>query len=363
MKQVITICIIFVFSLSTGWGQQKGPHISFEKDVHDFGNINESKGKVMCNFHFVNTGSAPLIINDVKATCGCTAPEWSKKPILPGQKGFVKATFDPKNRPGHFSKTIYVKSNSIENSQKVLTIKGNVNPKEKTLADEYPHKIGDIRLRTNHLAFGTVLHNKQKEKSFEFVNISEQPVTLSFKNTPSHVTLNVHPATLSPNEKGVIKAKYDATKINDWGFVVHKLNILINNEEIHNHRLTISANIKEDFSHLSTEELKNTPVISFKEKTFDFQSAPQHTNIKHKFKITNTGKSNLVIRKIKSSCGCTVAQLEDKTLSPGESKFIEITFRTGKRKGFQKKLVTIISNDPKHDVERLYIKGTVTPEQ
>lgn len=363
MKQVIAICIIFVFSLSSGRGQQKGPHISFENDVHEFGNINESEGKVMCDFTFVNTGSAPLIINDVKATCGCTAPEWSKKPILPGQKGFVKATFDPKNRPGHFSKTIYVKSNSIENSQKVLTIKGNVNPKEKTLADEYPHKIGDIRLRTNHLAFGTVMHNKKEEKNFEFVNISDHPVTLSFNNIPNHVTMSVHPATVSPNEKGTIKATYNAAKIDDWGFVVQKINLLINNQEIHNQRITVSANIKEDFSQLSAQELENAPVITFKEKTYDFQSAPQHTKVNHKFTFTNTGKSNLIIRKIKSSCGCTVAQLQDKVLSPGESKSIEITFSTGSRKGFQKKLVTIISNDPKNDVERLYIKGTVNPGQ
>ncbi len=63
-------------------------------------------------FSFTNTGKVPLILNDVKASCGCTTPEWTKEPVLPGKNGTIRVTFNPKNRPGSFSKTIQVNSNA-----------------------------------------------------------------------------------------------------------------------------------------------------------------------------------------------------------------------------------------------------------
>jgi hypothetical protein len=358
MKRIITLMVL-LFSVIAVYTQQIGPYIGFTNEVHDFGKIKEADGKVSTKFVFINTGSEPLIINDVKASCGCTSPSWTKQPVLPGQKGFIAATFNPKNRPGMFSKSIYVSSNSVENYKIKLTIKGEVIPKEKSLADLYPVKAGSLRMRSSHLTFGKVFHDQDKTGTLEIVNDSEKPIKIGFTNIPSHVDLTVEPETLQPGEKGIINGVFDAKAKDDWGFLVDRTYMLVNGEKVNNGRLTISATIVENFSEWTQEQLDNAPEITFDNKSFDFGKAPQNAKIKHEFTFKNTGKSTLEIRKIKSSCGCTVVKPNKRELEPGESSSLSAVFNTGSRKGQQSKVVTVITNDPDHSVERLYLRGEI----
>ncbi len=99
--------------------------IQFEKTTHDFGEVAEQGGKVSYRFVVTNTGQGPLIISQVNASCGCTTPGWTKEPIAPGEKGFIMAEYDPRNRPGNFQKSLTVISNTTQPTN-VLYIKGNV---------------------------------------------------------------------------------------------------------------------------------------------------------------------------------------------------------------------------------------------
>lgn len=150
MKKYILLLVCMFFTGQVLLAQQNQAAISFEKETHDFGKIKEDGGKVEYRFMFTNTGSTPLIITKVQASCGCTSPSWTEKPVLPGQQGFVNAVFDPQNRPGNFNKSITVESNAV-NQRVVLRIAGEVLPREKTTDDLYPRVVGELRLETNHL--------------------------------------------------------------------------------------------------------------------------------------------------------------------------------------------------------------------
>lgn len=96
--------------------------MDFQKTTYDFGEIAE--GTVAeYEFTFTNTGDQPLILSSVKASCGCTTPSWTKEPVLPGKSGHVKASYNSKNRPGGFHKSITITSNASKPTQ-VLYIKG-----------------------------------------------------------------------------------------------------------------------------------------------------------------------------------------------------------------------------------------------
>ncbi|MFW5759375.1 MAG: DUF1573 domain-containing protein, partial [Cyclobacteriaceae bacterium] len=84
-------------------------------------------------FTFTNSGNTPLIISNVKPSCGCTVTEYTKEPVMPGKQGFVKATYDTK-RMGIFNKSIRVTAN-IEGGSEMLIIKGEVIAEE-TLGTE-----------------------------------------------------------------------------------------------------------------------------------------------------------------------------------------------------------------------------------
>lgn len=100
----------------------KAENMDFKTDMHDFGTVAEGPDAEF-KFELKNTGKEPIILSAVTASCGCTAPEWSKEPVLPGKKTIIKAVYHTAGRPGGFNKTITVTSNA---GVKVLTIKGTV---------------------------------------------------------------------------------------------------------------------------------------------------------------------------------------------------------------------------------------------
>ena len=121
--QILLLGLTFAFSTSVASAQKAV--ITCEKSVHNFGEIREADGKVSHTFVVKNEGTTPLVISQVSASCGCTTPEWTKEPIQAGKEGEVKVTFDPKNRPGNFMKTIRLYGNGMKNGF-LLTIRGKV---------------------------------------------------------------------------------------------------------------------------------------------------------------------------------------------------------------------------------------------
>lgn len=101
----------------------KADSIIFNTLVYDYGTI-EQGGDGICEFSFTNRGDVPLVLTGVRSSCGCTVPEWSKEPIIPGQSGVIKVKYDTR-RLGAINKSIVVNSNAI-NSTVILRITGTV---------------------------------------------------------------------------------------------------------------------------------------------------------------------------------------------------------------------------------------------
>ncbi|MBN1132788.1 MAG: DUF1573 domain-containing protein [Bacteroidales bacterium] len=357
MRKSIIFFLAFVLVIPLT-GQTVHPQISFKTTEFDFGKINEEKGKVTHSFDLVNTGGEVLMIQNVTASCGCTAPSWTKEPILPGGTGFVSVTYDPTGRPGAFRKYVMVYSNSNPGTVR-LSISGEVIPKPRTIEDEYRYGMGPLRLKSNHLAFANIRNTGKSEKSMEVVNNSDEPITIEFIRIPLHIDIKAEPSTLKPKQKGLIVATYDAAAKNDYGFLIDRLNISVNGQSDRAYSMVISANIEEDFSGLSPEELANAPVVSIDNPEFKFGSLNQGERVEHDFILKNSGKSDLIIRKVKASCGCTAVNPEKSVIGPGESIAIKTVFNSAGKVGTQNKTVTIITNDPKNSKLILWVKGEV----
>ncbi|MFD2725405.1 DUF1573 domain-containing protein [Hyunsoonleella rubra] len=130
MKRTVNILVMFLFMGATAITQaqemamlEEVAIIDFETEVMDYGTIEQGSDGTRI-FKFTNKGNAPLIISEVKTSCGCTVPSYSKTPILPGEQGELKVKYNTK-KLGNFTKTITVISNAKE-VQKILKIKGKV---------------------------------------------------------------------------------------------------------------------------------------------------------------------------------------------------------------------------------------------
>lgn len=362
-KYLVFILVGAMFSFNAS-AQTKEAAISFTKEVHDFGTFSEGKGKQTVKFQFTNTGGEALVLKKVKASCGCTATDYTKKPIPPGGKGFVSAVYNPKNRPGKFNKSITVTTNS-STPTKVLRIKGVVTPKVKTIKDIYPHDYKLIRLKNNHKNFGKVTNMEVKTDTISFINSSDSLVTLSFNNVPKHIKLKTVPEILKPNQKGVIEITYDGKLNKTWGFHMDRITIVMNNEKAdRKNRLSVSADLTEDFSKLSDKDRENAPVMEFPVKEFNFGTINQGEKRSYDFEFTNTGKSDLIIRRVKTSCGCTASSPDRKMVEAGQTSKIATTFNSAGKRGNIHKTVTVITNDPVNPSIILKITGVVnTPNK
>ena len=119
MKRFTSILMLFLLSFSINSQEFK-----FESETIDYGKIDKgSDGERI--FTFSNVGDQPIIIKNIKSSCGCTVPKKPEEPIMPGEKGEIKVSYDTK-RVGGFSKSITIFSNATE-ANKVIRIKGIVN--------------------------------------------------------------------------------------------------------------------------------------------------------------------------------------------------------------------------------------------
>ncbi len=90
--------------------------------------------------------------------------------------------------------------------------------------------------------------------------------------------------------------------------------------------------------------LDELPLISFDKDVHDFGKIIQGEKVSFNFRFTNTGKSDLVISQVNSSCGCTVTRFPKTAIKPGEKEKITVTFDSEGRKGIQNKTITVASN-------------------
>lgn len=359
IKLVSLFTIVLITAIS--YGQQSGSNISFEKTHHNYGNLNEEKGPADYKFIFTNTGNQPLLIKNVKPSCGCTTSDYSKQPIPPGAQGFVIARFAPKNRPGKFNKSITVTTNG-SNPTTLLRISGVVIPKPKTTEDNYPIEMSKIRL-SNHIVLGKVLNTEIKTVEIDFINNSTELVKVEFEKVPENINIISKPSILKPQQTGKIIVVYDGTKVNHYGQILHKIIVKENGQISNKSRIRINGFLSEDFSHLTAEELANAPVASFDKRTYNFGTIKQGEITKTVFTITNTGLSDLIIRQTKGSCGCTVVNPDKNIIKPGESTGIQASFNSRGRKGKQSKNIDVTTNDPNNPVIKLKITGTIVVPQ
>ena len=357
MKSRVYLLVIFCSTLTSAFAQNA--KFDFEEETFDFGDIKEENGSVSHKFVFTNDGDAPLIIQGVRASCGCTTPAWTKDPVPPGEKGFVTAKYNPKNRPGSFRKSLTITSNA-DPSSKVIYIKGMVETKPRTAADLYRFKIGDLRFRYQTMNMGKVTTEKPLTRSFDVYNDGEKEITFKGEvQKPEHVSIGFQPDVLSPKTKGKLVVTYNGKMKNDYGYVSDPVKIFTDEDKNAEKSLRIIATIEEHFAPMTPQELAQAPKMQFEETMFDFGNLKKNTTVSTEFLFTNSGKSALNIRAVKPNCGCTVPRLEKYDYAPGESGSIKVEFNSTGRRGSQQKSIVIFSNDPSAPTQRLIIKAKV----
>lgn len=346
---------------------QIGEGLTFEQETHDFGEIDELGGPVEHKFTFTNSSENPVKITNVKASCGCTTPDWTKDEIAPGGQGFIQARYNPANRPGPFNKSLTITTNQ-GNEPYRLYIKGSVKPKPRTPEDDFPVVMGNIRVESQVINFGRMKVNLDKslemslkrEKKLAFYNASEESVSLTGEIVgPSHIALVNPDLTIPPKEEGEIILSYDTESFTDLGYRSDNIVIQTTDKTQSGKEFYVVATIEEYFPPMSAAEKEKAPRLFIDTRFQDMGKIKPGEKVKAEYILTNNGKTELDIRQITPNCECIRFGIESNTIAPGESLPLIIEMDGETRPGIQQKAVTIYCNDPVNPTQMISIRARV----
>jgi hypothetical protein len=242
VSKYLTFFSTFLLQTVVAFGQGQ---LSFSKDNHDFGVVTEGT-QATYDFEFTNSGSEPVIISNVSASCGCTTPFWTKEPVLPGKKGKVTASYNSAGRPGVFHKTVTVTS-SAQNASIVLSIKGTVEPKPVVAATpQEVERSGRLVLNKTSHSFGKVEKGQPVSQVFTVRNTGKSDLTIQTVQSGCNcVSFQASQPTIAPGGSATLELRYNPL---NGGSQQETVTIYSNDLQRPAYKVTLQANVVESLA-------------------------------------------------------------------------------------------------------------------
>jgi hypothetical protein len=353
MRGIVLLLVLVVF----GAQAQLAEPLIFDEKAHDFGSIKEDGGNVTTEFSFLNNSGRPIRIVDVRPSCGCTTPDWTREVIETGKRGVIKASFDPRGKIGYFNKSITV-TTDYNGSPITLVIKGNVETKA-AAPTSFDVSNGSLKTKVSTFNLGKLYINKDNGfRSFDILNGGKNPLSIKEFKAPAYIKIQ-HPEVLQPGEAGLIKIFYDAKQKNAYGFSSDNIELVTDDAEAPVKPYSVFVTVEEFFAPLTAEAVATAPVLKLEGQDIKFGEMFETGTLQREVIVRNTGKSTLSLRALQPNCSCMTAEFDKQELKPGETGKIKVGFVPKGRPGIQNKSISVYSNDPRNPVQRITLAGYV----
>lgn len=331
----------------------------FDLDRHDFGSIREADGAVTCTFTGVNRGTKPIVLLDVVTSCGCTVPEYSRKPVLPGASTRIVVTYDPANRPGRFSKELAVYA-SDKRKIATLTIGGTVIPRPKSIEELYPvYAGGGVRLSTTLSSFSYLYVGKEVHAAVEYVNTSKHAVEFRLRPKETSGCLRIGaPERIEAGERGSIDLAYVIPASNPhYGTVKDAFEVVVSGRS--RETVLVAHGIVVDDPALRRG--KPVPVLRTSENIVRFGEVDHATTVERRtFVLANDGDGELIVRAVETGGRIGTSLRAGTRIAPHDSLTVEVTIRPSDADyGPLLDRLAIITNDPARPMRRLRVTAVV----
>lgn len=370
MKKLTLIVLSSLLLGTTAWSQSPNnpnkPNVKsvsnkgtllFDETSVNFGKVDENDGELMKAFEYRNISNFPVKILSVESGCGCTIAEYDKNPIASQKEGAITIKFDPKNRPGDFDRTITIRTDG-QPEYIYLHMYGSVTNSRMEYLSSFPIIQGNMRLTTNKVNF-TLTDKKRDSAVVTLLNNSKKMISITSVKTPPYIRAVILKPMLMPDDASQIKITYYGDIANDFGIKNDELYIQTSDDSVPKKIVLVRADITQDFSTMSESEKKNAPVAVATNTEHNFGEVYLGEVVSYDFTITNKGKSDLRIRKVKPDCGCIVGSFTKEIIKKGKTGTITIKFNSKGYRGAVSKNIQVFVNDPKNPVLFLKIKANV----
>lgn len=316
--------------------------LEFEQDEYDFGiipfNVPAKAGIVVKNI-----GDKPLVINNVTTSCGCAVPEWSGKPVAPGQKTTISVTYDAKLM-GHFFRTVSIYCNA-EPYLFEYSLVGEVSKTKVDYEKLYPIDMGDIRSDVNELVFDNVHIGNKYETSFYVVNLGEKLYEPSLILLPPYLTYKAEPEVIGKKEISKVTVTLDASQLTNLGLVQRNVYLAryLGDKICDDTQFDFSAFVIPDIA-VDTE---NAPSISLSSTEWRPPYEEGKNKYVHKFVIKNEGNTPLEIKSVQVFNYAVAVNLRHRVIKPGKETTLKVSVYPKELTKNHNPKILMITNDPK----------------
>ncbi len=332
--------------------------LRFDPAAWDFGTIEEEAGRVSHRFTGRNETDKPLVILDVVTSCGCTAPEFSRRPVLPGEETEITVTFDPRDRPGSFEKQLHVYSTARERIA-TLTVRGQVAPRPRSLAERYPVDAGGgLRLSHTLCAFSYLHRGETLQSVVGIVNDSPRPIRLALRpETPSGALQARCPGLLGPGEEATIDLAYRLPAGSTlYGTLREQLRPIVDQTPsavaVTAHAIAVDA---------APGPHEKCPEAEISENFVKFGVVKQSGRpVRRTLTLRNRGRAPLVVRAVEHDERVAASCTPGATIAPGGTLPIEVAFDPRSSDfGPASAHLTLVTNDPVRPMRRIRVTAIV----
>lgn len=361
MRSAVALVALLCCTL-LAWGQAE---VRWLATSYNFGTFKEETGKVSCTMRLVNAGDSVLVITRVQSTCGCTATDYTRTGIAPGDTASVTLTYNPYNRPGSFEKDVYVYTNGTPRRSR-LTIRGKVIGAEVTVDEKYPVRVGGLRLENATIPLGEMYRGAARNAYIKAYNASRDTVKVTVDGNLKHVSLSAAPAIVPPGEASAIVVHYDTGKAPLWGLNVDTLMVMT--EPLHNSpeavaglaRIYVMAQVLEDMSKLTPEQRAKAPELALGTDKIVFENLTPGVTSQGVITLKNKGKSTLNVRRVWCPDKAVTVKTVPKQVKKGKQTTVTVTIDPSMVYGsVLNTTLTIITDDPYTPVQQVRLVGVV----
>ena len=326
------------------------PVALWNETSHDFGTFHESDGTQSCKFVLTNSGDSALVILRVKSTCGCTVADHSTEPIMPGESSTIDVAYTPTGRPGTFSKTIWVYTNS-DDSPTRLTIGGVTIGSAESVRQYFPERAGDLHFTKLMTSAGEVNKGLIRNNAITAYNSGTDTLVISFDNNTSHLSPRAVPDTIVPGGITTMSLFFNSSLTPVWGINDDYLTIIATplNGDNPPTKATVNivTNVVEDFTKLSIDQIANAPACQLSTDKITFTNLKRGEIAEATMQITNNGKSDLIVRRVMALDKAVKAKTDSTRLHPKATATITVKVNPAKVEGnILNSQLTVITNDP-----------------
>lgn len=305
------------------------------------------KHPVKAEFKMENTGKLPLLIRNIRTSCGCTSVTYPTDAIEPGGTFTVSAVYDAKQM-GHFQKEIGVYSNA-DTQPLMLTIKGVVVEEISHFDGEFPYSIGDVLADKADLLFDNVNQGEQPVEKIHIFNNGNQTVTPQLMHLPPYLKGEVKPSRVAPGRSATIFLQVDSRKLHDLGLTNTSIYLgsFQGDKVSADKEIDVNIVLLPNFEKLSESQLANAPKLQLSKGSLNFDKTSGKAREKDEVEITNIGKSELSIRSLQIIGTGLDISLNKQNIAPGETaKLKVVAIKSMIAKARKAPQVLMITNDP-----------------